>query len=213
MQARARCPGPRRGGPLWLSWLSWLSCLLLAAAGSAQAQAPANPYSYSRTSSYTYYQPGDGAKAGLLKSETIEPGNAPACMTTSYDYDAYGNRTQTTVANCAGAAGRALFDSRSSSTAYTGTTQTLTVAGSAIAVGVPAGLFPARQTNALGHTETRQYDPRFGVVTQLTGPNQLSTRWELDDFGRQFRETRADGTSTWTWTGLVAAGLDAGSNT
>ena len=190
-----------------------LALLAALAAAGAQAQAPANPYSYSRTSSYTYYQPADGAKAGLLKSETVEPGNAPSCVSTTYDYDGYGNRKQTTVANCAGAAGRALFDSRSGSTTYAGTTQAITVAGTTTTVQVPEGQFADSDTNAQGHTETRQVDPRFGTVTQLTGPNQLSTRWEVDDFGRTVREARADGTSTLTWTCLVAAGLDSGSNT
>lgn len=72
----------------------WL--LLLAVAGmaivSAQAQAPADPYNYSRTTSYTYYQPSNGAKAGLRKSETIEPSDAPSCVVTTQDYDAYGNK-------------------------------------------------------------------------------------------------------------------------
>ncbi|MDT9002466.1 hypothetical protein RQP53_24555, partial [Paucibacter sp. APW11] len=65
----------------------------------AQAQAPSNIYSYSRTSSFSYYS--SGANKGLLQSETVEPDNAQLCVVTSYDYDAYGNKKQATTANCA----------------------------------------------------------------------------------------------------------------
>src|SRR6185369_14750900 len=39
---------------------------------------------------------------------------------------------------------------------------------------------------------------RFGAVAKLTGPNNLSTTWEYDSFGRKTKEARADGTQT-TW--------------
>jgi YD repeat-containing protein len=60
------------------------------------------------------------------------------------------------------------------------------------------GQFPTSITNALVQTETRSYDPRFGGVVTLTGPNNLATIWSYDSFGRKQSETRADGTvSNW----------------
>ncbi|MCP4277825.1 MAG: hypothetical protein GY779_15880 [Gammaproteobacteria bacterium] len=54
--------------------------------------------------------------------------------------------------------------------------------------------FETKTTNALGHSETRTYDLAHGVMTHLTGPNALTTRWTPDPFGRIIKETRADGT-------------------
>gem|GEM_PF-4620481 len=69
-------------------------------------------------------------------------------------------------------------------------------------------LFQQTATNSLGHTETYEYDPRFGVRTLLTGPNGLSTGWDLDGFGRVIKETRPDGTAT-----NIAYRLDARNGT
>ncbi len=161
---------------------------LLALTGMASAHAEAS-YSYSRTSSFTY-------KAnGLLESETVEPDQPNLCVTTSYTYgDAYGNKTATTTANCTGASTTAQFASRGASVTYA--TQTVTVGG--VSVIVPAGTFATNAANALSQAETRTYDPRFGAVTRLVGPNgeAVATNWTLDDFGRKVLETRADGTST-----------------
>jgi RHS repeat-associated protein len=180
----------------------------------AHAQVPSNIYSYSRTSSFAYYGVGDGAKAGLLKSETIEPNNAQLCVITTYDYDAYGNKTSATTANCAGATGRALFTTRTSTSTFAAvTSQPIVVSGGTINVAVPAGLFPSSSANALNHTETKTYDPRYGAPLSLTGPNQLTTSWKVDDFGRVTQETRADGTRTVTaYCTLGGLGLDTTAN-
>jgi RHS repeat-associated protein len=134
--------------------------------------------SLTRTSAFTY-----NSTTGLLASETIEPAQAQMCQTTSYTYDGFGNKTGATTANCTGATGTAVFATRTntSSTAATSTNPT-------------AGQFITSSTNAKGHTETKQYDARFGGVTQLTGPNGLSTSWTYDVLGRPTKETRADGT-------------------
>ncbi|MEF7613631.1 RHS repeat-associated core domain-containing protein [Aquincola sp. MAHUQ-54] len=152
----------------------------------AHAQAVGDPYNYSRSSSFGY------AADGLLESETVEPGNPQLCVTTSYAYDSYGNKTSSTTAGCAGASGLALFDSRSSSVGYA--THTVSVNGSSVSV--PAGQFATSSSNALSQSESRTYDPRFGAVLALTGPNGLVTSWQYDDFGRKVQETRADGTKT-----------------
>lgn len=144
-------------------------------------------YSGIRTSEFTY------RADGLLESETIEPDQPELCVKTSYTYgDGYGNRTATKTANCAGASTLARFADRSASVSFG--TQTVTVGG--VSVVVPKGTFAIEAVNALSQSETRQYDPRFGVATRLVGPNQLVTTWTLDDFGRKVLETRADGTST-----------------
>jgi RHS repeat-associated protein len=189
----------------WGKWGAWAAFAL-----SAQAQVPTDAYNYSRTSAFSYYVAADGAKAGLLKSETIEPGNAQSCVSTTYAYDAYGNKTSASTANCAGATGRAVFASRTSATAFAA--QTVTVAG--VSVTTVAGVFPTSSTNALTQSETKTYDPRFGAVLTLTGPNSLTTSWTVDDFGRKVREVRADGTRTVTaYCVLASSGLDMSANT
>lgn len=103
----------------------------------AQAQ---TTYDQTRTSGFTYYGVADGALNGLLKTETVEPqpGNAQLCVTTTYTYDAYGNKATATTANCASATGNALFTSRSSGSTYA--SQTVTVSG-ASGVVIPLGAF------------------------------------------------------------------------
>ena len=113
------------------------------------------------------------AASGLLTQEVIEPGTALA-LTTTYTHDAFGNRLSATLSGSD-------IVSRTTSTTYTAD-----------------GRFATGATNALDHSETRTYDTRFGEMTSLTGPNNLTTTWEFDGFARQTREARADGTET-TW--------------
>lgn len=176
--------------------------LLLACFGSfvqAQTQWPAQ-YTITRSSSFEY----DSA-SGLLTRETVEPGSPQECVQTTYAYDNWGNRTTTTVSNCAGAAGDATFVSRSSTTQYSG--------DSTLLAGAAAGTFPIVVRNALNHEERRRYNPKFGEVDQLTGPNGLTTRWEFDAFGRKVTEIRHDGTRTRMWYCYIGPGLDTSSNT
>jgi RHS repeat-associated protein len=168
-------------------------------------------FDQTRTSIFAYYGATDGVKNGLLKTETVEPGNVPLCVATTYVYDGYGNKTQATKANCAGATGNALFTSRASTNAFAA--QTVSVAGVA-SVAIPAGTVATSSANALGQTETKTYDPRFGVALSLQGPNQLTTRWTVDDFGRVTAESRADGTRTFTYYCYIAGRVsDTSSNT
>jgi YD repeat-containing protein len=140
--------------------------------------------SATRTSAFEY----DPA-TGLLTKEIIEPDNPQLCLATAYQYDNYGNKISATTSNCAGATGDAVFASRTSSTSFAAT-----------AANPVAGQFPTTSTNALGQSETKEFDPRFGTVTKLTGPNGLVTTWTYDGFGRKATETRADGTATaWTY--------------
>lgn len=129
-----------------------------------------------RTSSFEY-----NPDTGLLIKETIEPNQPQYRLDTAYAYDAFGNRTTVTVSSPA--TGTAAIATRSTSTRWDAN-----------------GQFPLTAANALGHTESKTFDPRFGTVASLTGPNGLTTTWQYDGFGRKTRETRADGTQTvWTY--------------
>ncbi|GGC87108.1 hypothetical protein GCM10011396_37990 [Undibacterium terreum] len=58
------------------------------------------------------------------------------------------------------------------------------------------GRYPSTVKNALGHVETHAYDPATGARLSLTGPNQLTTTWAANGFGRVLKESRADGNET-----------------
>ncbi len=130
-----------------------------------------NATTISRVSTFAY-KPGNG----LLTRETIEP-NTALELVKAYQYDAYGNRTRVTTSG-------ADISARATNTSYDHNLLS------------KRGQFPTLVKNAMGHQETRSYDSRFGVVTQLTGPNGLSTRWDYDALGRKIAEYRADGTET-----------------
>jgi RHS repeat-associated protein len=154
-------------------------------ASSVTATSPTD--SQTRSSSFTY----ENSTTGLLKTETIEPGNSALSLTTTYGYDSFGNKT-TVVTSGTGVA------SRSASTTYD--TQ---------------GRFPQRTLNALAHEETYVYDPALGVLKSTTGPNGLTTSWEYDGFARKTKETRADGTVSlmhyrWTAAPTVINGIPSG---
>lgn len=172
-----------------------LSCvaLILFGIGSAYAQ-NSNNLNYSRTSSFTY-----DPVSGLLLTETVEPTNPQLCVTTTYVYDSYGNKKSATTANCAGATGQALFTARANTSTYAAETATV----DSVSVTAPAGTFQTNVANALNQSETKVLDPRFGNPLSLTGPNGLTTTWQVDDFGRTIRETHADGNSTVTYYCLI----------
>lgn len=115
--------------------------------------------------------------AGLLTQEVMEPGSPTLKLITNYGYDLYGNRTSVTVSSDPGVTAPPGITTRTSMVTYDS-----------------QGRFPMSSSNALNQTETRIYDPRFGAVSSLTGPNGLTTAWTYDGFGRVLAETRADGT-------------------
>jgi len=120
-----------------------------------------------RATSYDYYQ-----GFGLLALERVEPTDSAYTLSKNYQYDAFGNKVKTTV----------------SGTNIT-TRETVHVYDS-------SGRFLMSTTNALGHSENLEYDPRNGQQTKHTGPNGLVTTWLYDGFGRKLSETRADATTT-----------------
>ncbi|MHB8727650.1 MAG: RHS repeat domain-containing protein [Sulfuricaulis sp.] len=120
-----------------------------------------------RTSSFSY----DGVNR--LLTETIEPSQSAFTVTTTYGDDSFGNRVSKTVSGTG-------IATRSESQPYDA-----------------RGQFPASKTNALNQTEIyNSYDARTGALTSMTGPNNLTTTWIYDGFGRKTQENRADG--TWT---------------
>ncbi len=126
------------------------------------------------------------ANTHLLMQETIEPDRAePFKRITAYARDAYGNITQATVCatdfnNCTpGAAGPSNLPFRTVSTVYDA-----------------YGQFPQILTNAAGERESYVYERSSGQKLSLTGPNNLTTRWFYDGFGKILKEIRADTTRT-----------------
>ncbi len=115
-----------------------------------------------RTASFAY-----DANSGLLTQEVVEPGTPALRLETDYTYDAFGNKLSTTVSGVD-------IVSRSSGSTYDA-----------------KGQFVSSNSNALGQSESFQYDARFGQPTSQTGPNGLTTSWSYDSFGRKISEGRA----------------------
>lgn len=160
-------------------------------AGSAHgADVPPNPFNYARTTSYVYDANGN------LRSTTTEPNHADACVVRTLDYDDAGNVKSTTLENCTGAPAIAQFGSRTDLISFAAVpSQQIVVNGASRSVAINAGIFETSSQEPLGHTLSRQYDPRFGAVLQAMEANGLSVVRAVDDFGRVIRETAVDGTS------------------
>lgn len=122
---------------------------------------------------YDYY-------TGLLSAETIEPGTAFELKTT-YGRDSFGNITSTTVSG-------ADIISRTTNQGFSS--------------GYPYyGRFNTSTTNALNHTETREFNVANGTVSLATSPNGLQTAFQYDGFGRLIRKQFSQhGILTWTQT-------------
>jgi len=145
-----------------------------------------------RTSAFEY-----DPVSGLLTKEIIEPGNSDLCLVTEYTYDAYGNKISATTRNCNGSAGSNPGLNTEAASPAAGSTSIIT-SSTVTTTYDTKGRFPVSSTNALNQTETKVFDERFGVVTSLTGPNNLTTTWTYDGFGRVLTESRADNTSSQT---------------
>lgn len=136
--------------------------------------------SATRSSSFSY-----DPTSGQLTQEVIEPGTPALRLQTDYIYDAFGNKLSATASG-------ADISSRAASAAYDA-----------------QGRFAASATNALGQSESWQYDPRFGKPTSHTGPNGLTTTWTYDSLGRKILEVRPDGTQT-RWSYQFCNGVNGG---
>ncbi|MDL1862574.1 RHS repeat protein [Betaproteobacteria bacterium PRO7] len=185
----------------------WAGLLLVVSTTCAFAQQQVTV----RTSEFVY-----DAATGQLRIERIQPNNgaqpSPAatpndCVETEYTLDpATGNRTAVTTRNCSGASptGDHVFASRTTQFHFEARGEDSDSVSTLHGAAVPgpndhaAGPFETRAVNALGHTEHKHYDVRFGVVARLVGPNGLPTTWTYDDYGRRIEERRADDTRTET---------------
>ncbi|HIP14103.1 MAG TPA: hypothetical protein EYG74_01265, partial [Sulfurimonas autotrophica] len=119
-----------------------------------------------KSSSFEY-----DSDTGVLIKEVANSGTTQA-LTKSYEYDSHGNKIKETISGSG-------VSSRSTTFGYSSD-----------------GKFQTSVTNAIGLRETRTYDARFGTLTSLTGPNELTTTWKYDSLGRKIEEKRADGTKT-----------------
>ena len=136
-----------------------------------------------RTVSYEY----DPA-SGLLTKEIVEPFDAQLKVTTTYGYDAYGNKTSVAVtANVASG----LPNVSNGAIAWTSQTRT-----SATAYESGKGRYPISSSNARGHTEYYAFDARWGTRTSLTGPNGLVSSAVFDNYGRKTSDTAPGGIVT-----------------
>lgn len=156
-----------------------------------------------KESSFSYYGVGN-PHAGLLKTETIEPNKPEHTLTTSYEYDQYGNRIKVTVSGT-----NKTFNvdgSETSTIPFNHVTTTEYAAGPNNSH--PAGLFPTKVTNAKGHSETRTYDPLYGNVLSTTGPNGITTTFEYDALGRKTKTIPAVGKPSLTNYAWCTAGGD-----
>ncbi len=114
-----------------------------------------------KVSAFTYH-----LDTGLLKSETEEPDNSLIAMTTSYEYDGFGNRSKITVS------GSDVSD-RVTTNDYA----------------LHDGYFIAEKKSVVGGIEIKtsidEYDKRFGLITKVRSPAGVLTQYSYDDFGRK----------------------------
>jgi RHS repeat-associated protein len=102
----------------------------------------------------------------------VEPASAKLRVTTDYTYDSYGNVASMSVTPIEKPV-------RISSQSWTAD-----------------GRFPATSTNPEGHVIRTTWDPILARPESVVDANGLATRSLYDDFGRETRSTRPDGTST-----------------
>ncbi len=130
-----------------------------------------------RTSTFAYSQAN-----GQVSTESIESAQEnpePDEQNTYYEFDAFGNIRLATVS-------ASNVPARPTETQYEG-----------------RGRFVHITTNALGQSETKEYDERFGTAISVTGPNNLTEYAAYDGFGRQILSQRIDGTQTATFYGWI----------
>jgi len=144
--------------------------------------------SLTRTVAYT-----NNTTSGLRETETIEPSNTAYKLLTRYDrslntFGLVNKEVQSWLdPACADAGWPSSLDgpcSAAKSRVLTDTTYDR------------KGRFPVTVKNALGHAETRSYDPSTGGMTQRLDANGLATGWLLDGFGRVTSERAPDGNET-----------------
>jgi RHS repeat-associated protein len=107
---------------------------------------------------------------GILTSETIEP-NTTKWLKKSYQYDNHGNLIKETVSG-------ADILQRTTTTNYDA-----------------LGKYPIQKSNALGHSEYREYNLN-GQLIKVTDANGLFATYSYDNFGKKLAEVDTSGVST-----------------
>jgi RHS repeat-associated protein len=140
------------------------------------------------------YSPFGNPDSRGLAEKTVEPGSLEAGVEihTAYDYDQFGNVTSTT--DCAGAmeSGTCAADADPS---FRTTQVSYTVGILPVGVSYGDGRFPTKTINAEGHTEFTAYEPRFGLLSQKTGPNGIKTCHDYDALGNETTTTARCGST------------------
>jgi RHS repeat-associated protein len=145
-----------------------------------------------RTSGFSY-----DTGNGQVGTETEEP-EGTSWATTTYGYDGFGNTNSATIT---GQEEGVTITPRETTTSYDPPPDSPSPAS--------PGRFLYVTTNALSHTETKDYDLRFGGVTKISGPNELSDTAQYDGFSRKVLDVRADETRTATRYEQVAGNSNA----
>ncbi len=127
-----------------------------------------------RVSEFEYDLEGDNP-SGMLVKEVIHPGNDDLRITKTYTHDDFGNIASSTVTGNNGTED----ESRTTTTNYS-----------------TDGRFVLETINPLGHTVVKEYDPLLGNVISVSDANELHTYYQFDNFGRNVRVTRPDGTES-----------------
>ncbi len=131
-----------------------------------------NKPSLAKTSSFTY-----DSTNGLLKTETIQPGNALS-VTKSYTHDGFGNVIASSIT------GSGL--TRSSTSIYDS-----------------QGRFVLAESNQLGHTVSYNYDAQRALLLSTTDIAGKTTGFGYDAFGTVIRTWHPDSTQTGESTGFT----------
>nr|WP_307727775.1 RHS repeat-associated core domain-containing protein [Massilia sp. TS11] len=173
---------------------NWLVGQLKTASVTKSQSTLSGPLSTTRTVDYKYAADATGA----LTQETVQDGDTSKLMrlVTDYGRDLRGlvtSRTQTWWDPVAGASVSRVF-----STTYDNSGRYQTSSSAPVAAGKSL-------------SETYDADPATGVRTRLTGPNGLTTIWQIDGFGRVTLERRADGNETRSYVKAVSGGDANGS--
>ena len=119
-----------------------------------------------------------------VSEKILEPGPSALTVTTDYGYDTCGGNLSSVAVTGRNPDGTAMA-ARTTLYNYASTTTRCQL--------------PELITNALSQSSAVSYNYDFGVPLSSKDPNNLTTTWLLDDYGRKTQETRPDGTYT-TWT-------------
>jgi len=130
------------------------------------------------------------APKGYVCDELVEPdsgtaGDQTLWSSTRHRYDAFGNRVTSTVS----------YKAPLAQGDQTGFTAALTRSLGSVTFDAK-GRFATTATNALSDSETRSFNPMFGGIATLVGPNGLLTESTFDAFGRKIRERSFAGSTT-----------------